>query len=195
MITFSWQLGASCLRPWAFLLMTRTGCIVFLPRMASSPFLRWSPSIPATPQGLAANTRVKQSLIAHLDTSAPTICVTHTAHNFCLFWYRFVPLPDYSLRLVASGSHRLLLTFLRAFPLWSPASEKCRKHVNWKTERGNKCICLSPKWLAMKLTLLFVSLLCLRYSPFQQKYILLPLRKVHLYIGKYTEFWKNQSMG
>lgn len=174
--------------------MTRTGRIVFLPRMASSPFLRWSPSIPTTPQGLAANTSVKQRLIAHLDTSAPTISVTHTAHNFCLFWYRFVPLPDYSLRLVASGSHRLLLTFLGAFPLWSPASEKRRKHVNWKTECGNRCICLSPKWLAMKRVF---SLLSLRFSHVQEKYILLPLRKLHLFCisnSERTKAWDNNAV-
>lgn len=171
--------------------MTKTGHIVFLPRMASSHFLRWSPSIPTTPQGLAANTSMKQSLIAHLYTSAPTICVTHTARNFCLFWYRFVPQPDYNLRLVASGSHRLLLTFLSAFPLWSPASEKYRKQVNWKIECVNKCICLSLQWLAMKLVF---SLLSLRFFHVGEKYILRPLRKVHLFCisnSERTKAWDN----
>lgn len=145
------------------------------------------PPLKAWPQTPA----LTQRLIAHLDTS-PTISVTHTAHNFCLFWYRFVPLPDYSLRLVASGSHRLLLTFLGAFPLWSPASEKRRKHVNWKTECGNRCICLSPKWLAMKRVFS-----CLWDSPMFKKIYLTSTEEIALILyihPERTKAWDNNAV-
>jgi hypothetical protein len=141
MMVFCSQSEASYLPKPGVLLMTTVWLTVFqsgCPPWSSCVFL---PALKAQPPTPELSRRVSDHPLRRLCRHC--LCHSHCPYFLSFFGSYLCPC------LVASGSCRLLFTFLRAHPPHCPASEKYWINRSWMTEYINKCICFFPKWPAL----------------------------------------------